>query len=100
MRTRSLDLLEKRPRERLLAWAEVAGDEIALAPAVDEPRILKKAAMDEARRLGGFADRAPHARRIEIVFALVAASPARRALEPRGQGLGIGEERDFLAPQG
>jgi len=62
-----------------------------------EPRILKKAAVDEARRFSGFADRAAHAGRSEFALALVVAGPARRALEPRGQRLGIGEERDLLA---
>ena len=33
---------------------------------------------------------------VEFVLALVVAGPARRALEPRGQRLGIGEEGDLL----
>ena len=100
MRARRLEAGEEGAIERLLAWAEVAGDEIALAPAMREPRILEKAAMDEARRFSGFADRAAHAGRIEFILALVVAGPARRALEPRGQRLGIGEESDLLARHG
>jgi hypothetical protein len=93
MRTRSLEPGEEAAIERLLAWAEVAGDEIALAPAMRKASVLEKAAMDEARRLGGLADRATHAGRVEVGLALVRASLARRALEPGGQRLGIGEER-------
>ena len=97
MRPRGFEAGEKRAIEGLLAWAEVAGDEIALAPAMRQTGVLKKAAMDEARRLRGFADRAAHARRIEIALALVMAGPARRALKSRGQRLGIGEQRELLA---
>ena len=46
MRTGGLKLSEKCSSERLLAWAEVAGDEVAVAAAMNEPRVLKKAAMD------------------------------------------------------
>ena len=52
VRARSLEPGEEGAVERPFARAEVASDEIALAPAVGQPRILKKAAMDEARRLG------------------------------------------------
>src|ERR1700733_24528 len=100
MRACGLKTREKCAIERLLAWAEVAGDEIALAPAMREPRILEKAAGDEARRQSGFADRAAHAGRSEFVLALVAAGPARRAFEPRCHGLRIGEESDLLARHG
>jgi len=100
VRACGLKAREKCAIERLLARAEVAGDEIALAPAMRKPRILKKAAMDEAGRRGGFADRAAHAGRIEFLLALVAAGPARGAFEPRCQRLGIGEESDLLARHG
>ena len=48
---RRLEPGEERAIEGPFAWAKVAGDEIALAPAMGQPRILKKAAMDEARGL-------------------------------------------------
>ena len=97
MRTRGLELGEEAAIKRLPARTEVAGDKIALPPAMNEPRVLKKAAMDEAGRLSGFSDRATHAGLIEFGLAFVAAGPARRALEPRGQGVWIGEERNLLA---
>ena len=37
---------------------------------------------------------------VEFALALVAAGPARRALEPGGQRLGIGEEGELLARDG
>ena len=63
MRAFGLQLSEKRASEWLLAWAQVAGDKIPLAPAMRQPGVLKKTAMDEARRFGGLADRATHAGR-------------------------------------
>ena len=41
-------------------------------------------------------DCAAHAGRVEFALARLAAGPARGALEPGGQRLGIGEERDLL----
>ena len=52
VRARRLESGEEGAIERPLAWAEVAGDEIARPRAVGQPRILKEAAMDETRRLG------------------------------------------------
>ena len=75
---------EERPIERPFARTEIASEKIARRGAVGQPRILKKAAVDQTRRLGRFADRAAHPGRLELALAHLAARPARRSLEPGG----------------
>ena len=97
---RRLEPGEERPIERPFARAEIAGEKIARRRAMGQPGVLKKAAMDETRRLGRFADRAAHAGRLELGLAHLAAGPAGRALEPGRQRLRIGKQGELLAGDG
>ena len=82
--------------ERPFAWAEVAGDEHARPHTSGQARVLQKAAMRDAGRLGRRRDRPAHAGRAEFVLARLVTGPAGRALEAGRQRLRVGKKRDLL----
>src|SRR5579871_403324 len=100
MGARGFEPGKERPIERPLARTEIAREKVAGRGAVRQARILEKAAVDETRRLGGFADRAAHASGLKLALAHLATRPARRALKPRGHGLGICEQIELEAGDG